>query len=72
MQPGDLVRIRRAEIGVKVGSIALIIDRKEIRTDIPGETAPLFYVRLCDSIQRKRRYLSGELEVISSVFKPDR
>ena len=66
MQPGDLVRIKRASIGVKADSIALIVERKDIPTDLPGGTAPLLYVRLCDSIQRERRYLAGDLEVISS------
>ena len=67
MQPGDLVKIKRASIGVKADSVALIIDRKDIPTDLPGETAPLLYVRLCDSINRERRYLGGDLEVISAA-----
>ena len=66
MQPGDLVRIKRASIGVKADSVALIMERPEIPTDFPGETAPLLIVRLCAHRQRERRYLAGDLDVISS------
>jgi len=67
MQPGDLVKIKRAGIGTPAGSIALIMERHEIPTDFPGETAPLLIVRLCCAYrQRERRYLGCDVEVISS------
>ena len=67
MQPGDLVKIKRAGIGKPAGSIALIMERHELETGYAGEQGiPLLIVRLCAHRQRERRYLGCDVEVISS------
>ena len=71
MKPGDLVEITRRSIGVPAGTIALITDTVYTEPD-PGHSIIRYHiVRLFgtdsngQNILRERRYLEGDLEVIS-------
>jgi len=68
MKPGNLIRISRATIGVPAGTLALII-----KSDLPerwvGDSAAarevIHTVQLL-GLNRTRRFLSRDLEVISA------
>jgi hypothetical protein len=66
MQPGNLVRIKRATIGVPPDSLALIIERRGARS--PRDRIEIYVVRLVGGkgkAARMRRYLARDLKVIS-------
>ena len=62
MQPGNLVKITRAFIGVPSGSIGLILKV------YPGgsEADDMVDIQICDVRQRTVRRLERDLEVISA------
>ena len=65
MQPGDLVRITRASIGIPKNSIGLIVKARE-HTLTPGEGCQvytLFHVQILKGPQR--RYLTQDLRKIN-------
>jgi len=72
MQPGNLVRIRRASIGVPRGSIGLIVKAQE-HTMTPGEGGgayKLFHIKIISNADPAihgavRRYLVQDLRLIS-------
>ncbi len=59
MQPGNLVRITRASIGVPAGTIALITNFYPTAT---SRTVEIWKVQLLSG--RTRRYLKRDLEVV--------
>lgn len=69
MQPGDLVRITRASIGVPKDTIALIVSARRVASaaTVEGyqdEAYDLFHVQLITDTKlngRVRRYLSQDL-----------
>ena len=69
MQPGDLVRITRASIGVPKDTIGLIVKARVHRNDlIDNEVYTLFHVQLVTDTTLNgvvRRYLPQDLRKIS-------
>jgi hypothetical protein len=66
VKPGELVVIKRNGIGVQRGAIALIIEKRLIRTDLSRElTSPLYTVSIIGRPHQPRRYLERDIEVIS-------
>jgi len=64
MKPGDLVKIKRAGIGVPTDTVGLILRTVEPR---PGEYDILYHeVQLCNKKNRVIRRLERDLEVISA------
>ena len=65
MQPGDLVRITRASIGVPKDTIGLIVKARVHRNDlIDNEVYTLFHVQLVTKTKLNgavRRYLAQDL-----------
>ena len=65
MQPGDLVRITRASIGVPKDTIGLIVKARVHRNDlIDNEVYTLFHVQLVTKTKLNgavRRYLTQDL-----------
>ena len=59
MQPGNLVRITRASIGVPAGTIGLITNFYPTAT---SRTVEIWEVQLLNG--RERRYLKRDLEVV--------
>ena len=66
MQPGSLVRVRKATLVVPRGSIGLITKAEEIPTDIPGVMSRLYTVSFANlGPHAPQTCLRGDLEVIS-------
>ena len=73
MNPGELVRIKRAGIGIPKGTIALITEKHVVRFDLAlegegegeAEVAPVYTVSAVGRPRNPRRYLEQDLEVIS-------
>ena len=67
MQAGDLVRIKRASIGIPEGTLALIVAKLKVPSDMrmkPPEA--LWRVQLLYAGKTRRpRYLCRDLEVVS-------
>ena len=59
MQPGDLVRITRASIGVPKGSIGLIVKVRDTRVDQHARPFPVWHVQILNG--PLRRYLTQDL-----------
>jgi hypothetical protein len=66
MQPGDLVKITRASIGVAYGRLGLIVEEWEPRADAFIRDGTMIYiVKLVGSPARpERRYLARDLEIV--------
>jgi hypothetical protein len=60
---GDLVKIPRASIGIPAGTMALIVDGG--RGLDSGPPQAVWTVHLIDRPQHPRRFLQGDLEIIS-------
>ena len=66
MQPGSLVRIRKATLVVPKGSIGLITNAEDIPTDIPGVMSQLYTVSFANlGPHAPQTCLAGDIEVIS-------
>ena len=66
MQPGSLVRVRKATLVVPKGSIGLITNAEDIPTDIPGERSLLYTVSFANlGPHAPQTCLAGDIEVIS-------
>ena len=66
MQPGDLVKITRAAIGVPAGTMGLILSSHETRGDYDTATGEKIHIlQLIGNKSFHRRYLGRDLEVIS-------
>ena len=69
MKIGDLVRITRASIGVPVNSLGLVLRERQIFDDFPpGEwegDKVIWEVQMLDCVQRTRRYLERDLELLN-------
>jgi len=73
MNPGELVRIKRAGIGIPKGTIALITEKHVVRFDTSpdeyhgdeAEYNPVYTVSVVGPRRGVRRYLEQDLEVIS-------
>jgi len=62
VQPGNLVKITRASIGIPIGTIGLIL---KVFTPYPGsQTQALADIQICNAEQRTVRRLERDLEVI--------
>ena len=61
MQPGELVTITRASIGVPAGTIGFVL--RENKSQIDGKTI-IYDVGIVGADQRPRRYLARDLEII--------
>jgi len=61
MQPGDLVMITRASVGVAAGTIGFVL--REHKGQIDGKTI-LYDVDIVGEDRRPRSYLARDLEVI--------
>ena len=66
MNPGNLVMIKRAAIGVPAGSLALCLKRDEKRGDYGDSRDEIWTVQLMHGQLRgtERRYLDIDLEVL--------
>jgi len=65
VQPGDLVKITRASIGVPIGTIGLIL----YKTIVGTSTFPYYqyHVQMCGlRLPLTRRWLARDLEVINA------
>ena len=62
MQPGNLVKITRASIGIPNGTIGLILKVYPGAGPLAGDLAD---IQLCSAQQRTVRRLERDLEVIS-------
>ena len=69
MKTGDLVRITRASIGVPVNSLGLVLRERQIFDDpLAPECARgkvIWEVQMLDCVQRTRRYLERDLELLN-------
>ena len=65
MQPGDLVRITRASIGVPKGELALIISGFTSHDEASDNPMEIWIVQFMNG--RQRRYLTRDLEKISAA-----
>ena len=69
MKTGDLVRITRASIGVPVNSLALVLRERQIFDDFPPDSwardKVIWEVQMLDCVQRTRRYLEVDLELLN-------
>ncbi len=69
MRPGDLVKVKRAAIGVPVGTMGLIKSSYEPRGDYDTATDERIYIIHLIGAKfpwgQDRRYLTRDLEVIS-------
>jgi len=67
MQAGDLVRIKRASIGIPEGTLALIEAKLKVLSDERmGPPEALWRVQLlCAGRTRRPRYLCRDLEVLN-------
>ena len=63
MQPGNLVKITRASIGIPNGTIGLILKVYPGAGPLAGDLAD---IRICNAQQRTVRRLERDLEVISA------
>ena len=64
MQPGDLVRITRASIGIPKDSIGLIVKVRDTQVDdIDPRPFPVWHVQILNG--PLRRYLTQDLRLIS-------
>ena len=64
MQPGDLVRITRASIGIPKDSIGLIVKVRDTQVDdIDPRPFPVWHVQILNG--PLRRYLTQDLRKIS-------
>jgi len=66
MKVGDLVKVKRASLGVSVGTMGLIVCSYDIRGDY--DTSPnekIHELQLIGSKPLNRRYLDRDLEVIN-------
>jgi len=64
VQPGNLVRITRASIGIPKDSIGLIVKVRDTQVDdIDPRPFPVWHVQLLNG--RLRRYLTQDLRKIS-------
>jgi len=68
VQPGNLVKITRASIGVPIGTIGLILETHKVDNTAPFTEEIIYHdVRLC-GLENKRtiRRMPRDLEVISA------
>ena len=69
MRPGDLVKVKRAAIGIPAGTLGLILSSYETRGDYDtakGEKIHILQLIGADfPVSQKRRYLSRDLEVVN-------
>jgi len=64
VQPGDLVRITRASIGIPKDSIGLIVKVRDTQVDdIDPRPFPVWHVQILNG--PLRRYLTQDLRLIS-------
>ena len=70
MKPGNIVRIKRASLGIPAGTLAFIIKQTELRAELgygDGEGDPpawdMFWVEIIGTNRRRRKFLRGDLEV---------
>ena len=73
MRAGDLVRIKRASIGIPMGTLGLVTAKKKLFDRPPDEgynrheNEAIWEVQmLYTGKQRTRRYLSRDLEVLNA------
>jgi len=71
MQPGDLVEITRASVGIPAGTVALIIEKYETGASLDDWQATIFVVWPTGEVGKRgaRRYLARDLDVISRPLK---
>jgi len=72
MQPGDLVKITRASIGVPAGAMGLILSSYETRGDYDTAAGEKIHElqligtrKILNAVGHRRRYLARDLEVVS-------
>ena len=71
MRAGDLVRIKRASIGVPMGTLGLVTAKKKLFDRPPDEgynrheNEAIWEVQMLGTKPHARRYMSRDLEVIS-------
>ena len=66
MQPGNLVRIKRASIGMPHGTLALLMESQPFSGGVHGKGSNIWRVSIIGSVRRLTgRYLEGDLELIS-------
>ena len=67
MKPGNLVKINRAAIGIPAGTMGLIMETHAPRADsLEQLNEKIHTVKLLGLPRPDRRYLTRDLEVISS------
>ena len=73
MKTGDLVRIKRASIGIPFGAIGLLIEKLETYDMTPKDKhlsqknqCDCWEVQMFGVKQRTRRYMSRDLEAINA------
>ena len=74
MRAGDLVRIKRASIGVPMDTLGLVTAKREVFDDAPPDgyrrgdfDMTIWEVQMLGAAkQHTRRYMSRDLEVISA------
>ena len=73
MRAGDLVRIKRASIGIPMDTLGLLTKKKELFDAAPPDDyrrgdydMAIWEVQMLGAVkQRARRYMSRDLEVVS-------
>ena len=66
VQPGDLVKITRASVGVPLHTVGLILQTQKVENTVPFTEELIYHmVQLCIAPERVVRRMSEALEVIS-------
>ena len=64
MKAGDLVRIKRASIGIPMDTLGLLTKKEKVFG--PEDPAAIWRVQMLGAVkQRARRYMSRDLEVVT-------
>jgi len=64
MKAGDLVRIKRASIGIPMDTLGLLTKKEKVFS--PEDPAAIWRVQMLGAVhQRARRYMSRDLEVVT-------
>ena len=74
MRAGDLVRIKRASIGIPMDTLGLLVKKKELFDAAPPDDyrrgdydMAIWEVQMLGAVkQRARRYMSRDLEVLNA------
>ena len=65
MRAGDLVKVRRPQIGVPAGTLGLIVESYDVRGDYDITLGEKIHILQLIGKPLERRYLGRDLEVVN-------